>query len=89
MPAMRSEDPEILGNLPKERPGRRSGKRSAAPARPERKSRPNLPLDAEEPPRTDPLAGAVRLAEGAIRAGLGAAGGPARAAVRVLGRLRP
>ncbi|HWH45129.1 MAG TPA: hypothetical protein VNT32_10390 [Thermoleophilaceae bacterium] len=83
---MRSEDPEILGNLPKERPGRRSGKR---PAGPERKSRPNLPLDAEEPPRDDPLAGAARLAEGAIRAGLGAAGGSARAAVRVLGRLRP
>jgi hypothetical protein len=78
---MSAEDPGLLGNLPRSRPGRRSDKRvGEAPAR---ATRSEATAPAEDP---DPVGDAVRAAVGAAGAGLRIADGVAREVIRRLPR---
>jgi hypothetical protein len=80
-----ADDGGVLGNLPNERPGRRSDKR---PATPRAASRPGpaaaAPKPAEEERQGDPVSGAIRAATGVAVAGARVANGLAREVVRRL-----
>jgi hypothetical protein len=73
---------DVLGNLPRTRPGRRSEKRAdkARQSTPKRK-RPEPP-----PPDPDPVGDAVRAAAGVAGAGLRVANGITRELIRRLPR---
>jgi hypothetical protein len=74
---------DVLGNLPRTRPGRRSEKRKPAGTQP-RRSRPRA---AEPPPsQSDPVGAAVRTAAGVAEAGLKVANGITRGLLRQLPR---
>lgn len=88
---MSGRDDELLGGLPRSRPGRRSERRGAAPdsSDPEGPGGARTPPDEHGPPLADdadvevaaggdPLAGAVRVAGNLARTGLRAAGGVLR-----------
>jgi hypothetical protein len=75
---------DVLGNLPRTRPGRRSEKRSSnrqspAAARQE-------PPPASQPPEPDPVGGAIRAAAGVAGAGIRVANGITREVLRRLPR---
>jgi hypothetical protein len=72
---------DVLGNLPRTRPGRRSEKRKGTTER----SRPR-PRPPEPPSRSDPVGDAVRAAAGAAEAGLRVANGITREVLRRLPR---
>ena len=81
-PAMEDDGGDVLGNLPRTRPGRRSEKRErkAEATRPRR--RPPQP----PPPDPDPVGDAVRAAAGVAGAGLRVANGITRELLRRLPR---
>jgi hypothetical protein len=78
-----SDDRGVLGNLPKERPGRRSAKRSGASPPPPRRERP----PAAETASSDPVSEAIRTATGVAAVGARVANGLARELVRRLPRI--
>ena len=83
-PPMEERGDEVLGNLPRTRPGRRSEKRKGGAQRGAPRRRP-----AQQPPPQsdpDPLGGAVRAAAGAAEAGLRVANGLTRELLRRLPR---
>jgi hypothetical protein len=73
---------DVLGNLPRTRPGRRSEKRASASERSRPKRRPPEP----PPPDPDPVGDALRAAAGVAGAGLRVANGITRELVRRLPR---
>jgi hypothetical protein len=98
---MEGDRDEVLGNLPRSRPGRRSDKRPSAAAEraaqeAERRGSAaagSAPGTTGSPPRDepeadvgDPLGGALRLAGRAAEAGLHVAGGISRELLRRLPR---
>jgi len=79
---MSPDDPGMLGNLPRSRPGRRSEKRTGA-------ARPSPPSGAPraEPERSDdPVGDALRTAAKGVGAGLRVANGVTRHVLRRLPR---
>jgi len=85
-----TDDPGVMGNLPRSRPGRRSDKRatpgakkpaararSAAP-KPKAQARPRSEPSRPAPERHDPITDAVRIGVRIAGAGLGLAAGIAR-----------
>ncbi|MGI8597567.1 MAG: hypothetical protein ACR2LY_09855 [Thermoleophilaceae bacterium] len=82
---MTREDDEVLGNLPRSRPGRRSSLRSDESPDPEGPGGARTPPEEHGPPLAtdadveataggDPLSGAVRAAANVARTGVRAAG---------------
>ena len=79
---MSPDDPGMLGNLPRSRPGRRSEKRSGT-ARPS----PSPPAPRTEPERADDAVGdALRVAARGVGTGLRVANGVTREVLRRLPR---
>jgi hypothetical protein len=72
---------DVLGNLPRTRPGRRSEKRAAKPKEAPRRRAPEPP-----PPEPDPVGDAIRTAAGAAVAGLRVTHGITREVLRRLPR---
>jgi len=79
---MSPDDPGMLGNLPRSRPGRRSEKRGeSTPRRPASRS------DAPEPERAaDPVGDTLRAAAKGVGSGLRVANGVTREVLRRLPR---
>jgi hypothetical protein len=78
---MEPDDAGVLRGLPRSRPGTRSHKRAAPPARPAR-TRPAPP----PPPPADPVGDAVKTVAGAAGAGLRLADAVTREVLRRLPR---
>ena len=79
---MQDDGGDVLGNLPRTRPGRRSDKReSQARTKRPRRSPPPPP-----PPEPDPVGDAVRAAAGVAGAGIRVANGITRELLRRLPR---
>ncbi len=79
---MSPEDPGMLGNLPRSRPGRRSDKRSAAAG-----PSPSQPGPATEPePRDDAVGHVLKAAAKGVGTGLRVANGVTREVLRRLPR---
>ena len=80
---MTPDDPGMLGNLPRSRPGRRSDKRSG-------RTQPSPPRTATqtepERPEDDPVGGALKAAAKGVGAGLRVANGVTREVLRRLPR---
>lgn len=80
-PAM-EDGGDVLGNLPRTRPGRRSEKRDGKPGQ----KRPRTPPPEPPEPEADPVGDAVRAAAGVAGAGLRVANGITREVLRRLPR---
>jgi hypothetical protein len=72
---------DVLGNLPRTRPGRRSEKRTGTT-----KPRPKQRAPEPPPPEPDPVGDAIRAAAGVAGAGLRVANGVTRELLRRLPR---
>jgi hypothetical protein len=81
---MSDEEPRLLGNLPRKRPGTRSTKRAPQPEAPERPAPQRRAPDA--PPADDPVGDVVRGAARAAEAGLRVANDLTREVLRRLPR---
>jgi hypothetical protein len=73
---------DVLGNLPRTRPGRRSEKREGKPL----PSQPRRQREQPPPPPPDPVGDAVRVAAGVAGAGIRVANGITRELLRRLPR---
>ena len=78
---MSPEDPGLLGNLPRSRPGRRSQKRDSPAPRSTPRKPPTRPETAD-----DPVGGALRVAAKGVGSGLRVANGVTREVLRRLPR---
>jgi hypothetical protein len=84
------EEPTVLGNLPRSRPGRRSEKRSSPAAAKPRARRPKAapPPEPDTQERDgDPVGDAIRAASAVAETGARVANGVARELIRRLPRL--
>ena len=82
---MSSEEPGLLGNLPRSRPGRRSEKRAGATSRAPAKQPP--PSAQSAPERADdPVGDVLRVAAKGVGSGLRVANGVTRQVLRRLPR---
>ena len=79
---MSPDDPGMLGNLPRSRPGRRSDKRKES-----KRPAPPRPAAAAEPqPSDDPVGGALKAAAKGVGTGLRVANGVTREVLRRIPR---
>jgi len=92
---MSAEEPGLLGNLPKSRPGTRSAKRGSTKAEPGARrgasgvseaNAPDAPRPAGTPPQGDPVGDALKGAAKVAGAGLRVADGVTRGVLRRLPR---
>jgi hypothetical protein len=80
---MEDRGDDVLGNLPRTRPGRRSEKRDGGAAK---RSKPRQPPPEPEAAEADPVGDAVRAAAGVAEAGIRVANGITRELLRRLPR---